>query len=121
MRRKDDELIPLEVAVLEAALALRKQGTAAFHGYSLAKAIKTAANSRLLTAHGTLYRALHRMERAGLIEGFWEEPDDAAVEGRPRRRMYRLAALAEVALARARAQQRARGKLRRLKAEVGTP
>lgn len=121
MRRKDDQLIPLEVAVLEAAIALRKRGTTAFHGYSLAKAIKTAADSRLLTAHGTLYRALHRMEHAGLIEGFWEEPSEAAVEGRPRRRLYRLAALAEVALARERARRRAGRRLARLEEGLGTP
>lgn len=120
MRRKDDQLIPLEVAVLEAAIALRKRGTTAFHGYSLAKAIRTAADSRLLTAHGTLYRALHRMEHAGLIEGFWEEANEAAVEGRPRRRLYRLAALAEVALARERARRRAGRRVPRLEEDLGT-
>ena len=36
MRRKAGHLIPIEVAILEAALALDKQGTRAFHGYALA-------------------------------------------------------------------------------------
>lgn len=120
MRRKADQLIPLEVSVLEAAVALERRGTMAFHGYSLAKVIKTASDSRMLTAHGTLYRALHRLERAGLIEGFWEDPAEAAKEGRPRRRLYRVTALSEVALTRARAQQRAGGKLPRLKEGLGT-
>lgn len=121
MRRKADELIPFEISVLEAAVGLQRRGITAFHGYSLAKAIKTASDSRMLTAHGTLYRALHRLERAGLIEGFWEDPAEAEREGRPRRRLYRLAAVAAVALSRARAQQRASGKLRSLKETPGTP
>lgn len=120
MRRKADELIPFEVTVLEAGVTLKRRGTMAFHGYSLAKAIKTATDSRMLTAHGTLYRALHRLERAGFIEGFWEDPREAEREGRPRRRLYRLTALSEVALSRARAEQRARAKLRSLKEGLGT-
>ena len=120
MRRKTDHLIPLEVSVLEAAVALHKRGTTAFHGYSLAKVIKTKTDRRMLTAYGTLYRALHRLERAGIIEGFWENPVEAEKENRPRRRLYRLTALAETALARARAQQRSGGKLRALKEGLGT-
>lgn len=115
MRRRPDELIPLELAILEAAVALRGRGTTAFHGYSLAKVMKTASDRRTLTAHGTLYRALHRLERARMIEAYWEDPRDAEREARPRRRMYRLAALAEVALRRARAARTSGGKLRSLK------
>jgi DNA-binding PadR family transcriptional regulator len=114
VRRRADALIPLEVSILEAAVALHKRGTTAFHGYAIAKVVKTQADRRLLTAYGTLYRALHRLEHAGLIESFWEDPAEAEVEGRPRRRLYRLRAAAEVALARARAQQRASGRLRAL-------
>ena len=106
MRRKPGELIPIEVAVLEAAIALQRQGVGAFHGYALAKEIKTASDSRLLTAHGTLYRALHRLHRAGLIEAYWEDPSEAERERRPRRRMYRLTTLAIPALNRARARRR---------------
>lgn len=120
MRRKTDQLIPFEVSVLEAAIELRNRGTMAFHGYALAKAIKTTSDSRMLTAHGTLYRALHRLERTALIEGFWEDPGEAVREGRPRRRLYRLTALAEVALARARSHQRPDGKLRSLKEVLET-
>jgi DNA-binding PadR family transcriptional regulator len=121
MRRRADQLIPFEITVLEAGVTLKRRGTSAFHGYSLAKAIKTSTDSRLLTAHGTLYRALHRLERAGLIEGFWEDPGEAEREARPRRRLYRLTALSEAALSRARAEQRARARLRALKEGLGTP
>ena len=114
MRRKADQLIPLEISVLEAAIALQRSGIRAFHGYSLARVMQTSSDSRMLTAHGTLYRALQRLERAGLLAAFWEDADEAVAEGRPRRRLYRLTALAEVALSRARAQQRSGARLRSL-------
>ena len=44
--------------------------------------------SRALTAHGTLYKALGRLEERGLLTSAWE--DAAAAEGRPRRRLYEL-------------------------------
>jgi len=44
--------------------------------------------SRSLTAHGTLYKALGRLEEFGLLTSRWE--DAAAAEGRPRRRLYEL-------------------------------
>lgn len=121
MRRRPDELIPLELSILEAAVALQRRGIMAFHGYSLAKVMKTASDRRMLTAHGTLYRALHRLERARLFEAFWEDPTEAERESRPRRRMYRLGALAAVALSRARAQRRASGKLRSLAEGLEAP
>jgi PadR family transcriptional regulator, regulatory protein PadR len=37
----------------------------------------------------TIYAALTRMERAGMLEARWEDIDPAEV-GRPRRRLYRL-------------------------------
>ncbi len=121
MRRKPGELIPLELEILEAAVALQRDGILAFHGYSLAKDMKTNSDRRMLTAHGTLYRALHRLERADFIEGFWEEPGEAEQESRPRRRLYRLTALAAVALNRARALQRASGELPSLEGGVEVP
>jgi PadR family transcriptional regulator PadR len=115
MRRKPGELVPLEIEILEAATALERDGIMAFHGYSLAKSMRAGSDHRMLTAHGTLYRALHRLERAKLLEAFWEAPDEAEQEGRPRRRRYRLTALAAVALNRARARGRSSEDLRSLK------
>ena len=115
MRRKADQLIPIEVSILEAAIALDKQGAKAFHGYALAKLLKTETKRRRLMAYGTLYRALHRLERAGLVESLWEDPARSEREGRPRRRLYRVTALAQIALARARAAQRSGGKIDALK------
>ena len=39
---------------------------------------------------GTVYTTLRRLERRGLVEGRWEEPEVAEKEGRPRRRYYEL-------------------------------
>ena len=99
MRRKPGTLLPLEVDILEAGLELRRTGGARFHGFQLAKTIADHAGPRPLTAHGTLYKALQRLEEAGLLESQWEDPNIAATEGRPRRRLYEVSGAGERALA----------------------
>jgi PadR family transcriptional regulator, regulatory protein PadR len=39
---------------------------------------------------GTIYPIIARLERAGWLEGEWEDPSRHVTEGRPRRRYYRL-------------------------------
>ena len=95
--------MPLEVAALEAGLELRSRGTEEFHGFLLAKHMGDAAGAKRLTAHGTLYRSLARLERSSLLESRWEDPQIAADEGRPLRRLYRVTREGEEALARAHA------------------
>jgi DNA-binding PadR family transcriptional regulator len=87
-RRKPGTLVPLEAEILEAALAMRRSGHATFHGFGIAHAMREQRGSRSLTAHGTLYKALGRLEGFGLLASRWE--DAAAAEGRPRRRLYEL-------------------------------
>ena len=41
---------------------------------------------------GTVYPALGRLERDGLVKSAWEEEQEAHSEGRPARRYYRLTA-----------------------------
>ena len=94
-------MLPLEVAILAAGVDLVGDE---FHGYAIASTIQEQQGARRLTAHGTLYRALARMEAGGLLTSRWEDPDIAASEGRPRRRLYRVTGLGEAALTRARAQ-----------------
>ena len=106
MRRKAGTLIPLEISVLEAGIAVAAQGAPYFHGFLIAKEMKEREDARLLTAHGTLYKALDRMQQAGLLESEWEDPLVAAQEGRPRRRLYRVTAVGETALAGVRAPMR---------------
>jgi len=90
MRRKPGTLVPLEQALCLAAAALRRRGLETFHGFSIAKEIQDAGDTRLLTAYGTLYRALGRLEQMGLVTSVWEDAQLAADEGRPRRRLYSI-------------------------------
>lgn len=92
--------MPLEATILEAALRLRRNGEPGFHGFGIAKAIAEGEEAGALTAHGTLYKALGRMEAAGLLTSDWEDADIAAAEGRPRRRCYQVTGAAVDALAR---------------------
>jgi PadR family transcriptional regulator, regulatory protein PadR len=87
-RRKPGTLLPLETEILEVALAMLRSGQATFHGFGLAQDMREQTGSRSLTGHGTLYKALSRLEEFGLLTSRWE--DAAAPEGRPRRRLYEL-------------------------------
>ena len=88
-RRKPGTLLPLETEILEVALSMSPAGRATFHGFGLAQRMREQSGSRALTAHGTLYKALSRLEQFGLLASRWED-DAAAAEGRPRRRLYEL-------------------------------
>jgi DNA-binding PadR family transcriptional regulator len=107
MRRKAGALVPLEIDILAASAELRRSGQEEAHGYQLAKVVQDVRNARRLTAYGTLYKALSRLEREGLLASRWEDPQAAADQGRPRRRFYRLTFDGEGALAEARAAQTA--------------
>ena len=87
-RRKPGTLLPLEAEILETALSMLDSERASFHGFGLAHAMREQAGSRSLTGHGTLYKALGRLEQFGMLTSRWE--DAAAAEGRPRRRLYEL-------------------------------
>lgn len=101
MRRKANTLLPIEVSILAAGIELLRRGQQEFHGFAVAREIKEQEGARLLTAHDTLYKALDRMERSGLLTSRWEDPLLAAVESRPRRRLYRVTPEGELALQKA--------------------
>jgi DNA-binding PadR family transcriptional regulator len=86
-RRRLGTLIPIESEILELALSKRGSGEPTFHGFGLAQTMREARGSRSLTAHGTLYKALSRLEEFGLLASHW---DESAMDGRPRRRLYEL-------------------------------
>jgi len=102
VRRKAGSLVPLELAICTAALALRERGVDQFHGYLIAKELKDASEAKLLTAYGTLYRALGRLEQMGLMASAWEDPQIPADANRPRRRLYAITPDGQTAVANAR-------------------
>ena len=67
MNRSKGRLIPIEVAILSAALGLRQQGTDEFHGFSIGKTLEEAGATRSIIGHGTLYKALNRLELRGYL------------------------------------------------------
>lgn len=98
MRRKKGTVLPLEVAILSAAVDFATASTR-FHGFLLAKHLRDVDGAKLLTAHGTLYKALYRMENAGWLVSDWEDPTAGEAEGRPRRRLYEVTSAGRAALA----------------------
>ena len=54
------------------------------HGYAIAEKLRARSDGTFDLPEGTLYPALHRLERAGLLTSRWSE-----VNGR-RRRVYQL-------------------------------
>jgi DNA-binding PadR family transcriptional regulator len=102
VRRKTGTLLPIELSVLDAGLDMQSRGQAEFHGYALAREMADRERARRLTGHGTLYRALDRLERLGFLECWTENPNIAATAGRPIRVLYRVSAQGERALAEAR-------------------
>jgi transcriptional regulator len=54
------------------------------HGYGVVSELKRRSGGELEMAEGTLYPALHRLERAGLLDSAWDE------QATRRRRVYRL-------------------------------
>lgn len=103
MRRKPGTLIPIERSLLAAAVAFRVAGQDEFHGYAIARSMQGEDGRRPLTGYGTLYRALERLENAGLLQSRWEDPELAFEEDRPRRRLYSITALGQQAAAQAEA------------------
>ncbi len=108
MRRKPGALIPLEMAICTCAAQLQREGESEFHGYELAKRLADDQQRKNLTAYGTLYRALGRLEEMGMVKSQREDPKIAARENRPGRRLYRLTAAGEAIAREARSAELAR-------------
>jgi transcriptional regulator len=81
------------------------------HGYAIAETLRARSDGAFDLPEGTLYPALHRLERAGLLSSRWSE-----VNGR-RRRVYQLTARGQRMLVRQ--QDEWRGFARAVHAVVG--
>jgi len=101
VRRRKGALVALEVEILGAALTLASRDDPEFHGFGIAKMLQSDGDARRLTGHGTLYKALARLEEAGLLVSRWEDANLAAADGRPRRRLYRITTAGRAAYAEA--------------------
>ncbi|HEX4144047.1 MAG TPA: helix-turn-helix transcriptional regulator [Pirellulales bacterium] len=79
-------------------LAALERGTA--HGWDIWRSLEAAGGGALALKEGSLYPALYRLERQGLVAARWET---ATVDRPgPRRRVYRLTAKGRRRLAAAR-------------------
>ena len=63
-------------------LAALNQGPA--HGYAIAETLRRQSGGTFDLPEGTIYPALHRLERAGLLTSRWSESDAR------RRRVYQV-------------------------------
>ncbi len=92
------------------ALVLRVVATGHRYGFDVMEACGLPS--------GTVYPALRRLEKAGLLKSRWESRAEAHAHGRPRRRTYKLTPEGDAAL------PEADGKLaevRRLLGELSGP
>ncbi len=70
------------------------------HGYRIIESLRERSGAVLDLGEGTVYPALHRLERAGWLTSSWSD-----VDGR-KRRTYRLTALGKGEMARQRSEWR---------------
>ncbi|MBM7843647.1 MULTISPECIES: PadR family transcriptional regulator [Herpetosiphon] len=78
-------------------MALIEQGP--MYGYLIAKEIRSLTDDVIDLKEGSLYPALHRLEKEGMIEGFWQRREDGVD-----RRYYRITAAGQAVLDERRAQ-----------------
>jgi len=71
------------------------------HGYELSRRLTERSGGAFVVPEGSLYPALHRLERGGLVVSSWSSGD-----GR-RRRVYRMTAAGRRAMAESRREWRA--------------
>lgn len=57
-------------------LLLKTIAPGALHGYGIAQRLQLTSKDVLQVQQGSLYPALHRLERKGLIEAEWRESDN---------------------------------------------
>jgi PadR family transcriptional regulator PadR len=101
-RRRPGVLLPIEESILQIGLRRMRDSEPEFYGFAVATELDD--DGRRLTAHGTLYKVLDRLERDGLLTSRWEDAEEVDVS-RPRRRLYQVSDKASFALQRSRALQ----------------
>jgi PadR family transcriptional regulator, regulatory protein PadR len=74
------------------ALILATVAVEPAHGYVILQQLKSRSGGAFALAEGTIYPALHRLERDGLLASDW------STEGGRRRRVYRLTRTGQASL-----------------------
>src|SRR4051794_15386658 len=100
-RRAKGVLLPIEEAILSIGLTRQRRGDPKFHGFAVARELADRDGAARLLGHGTLYKALDRLERDGLLVSEWEDLPEPGP--RPRRRLYEVTGEAAAALTASRA------------------
>ena len=86
MARKQNEKLDLLQGTLD-MMVLRTLSAGRANGYEIARSIERLSDDVLAVDHGSLYPALHRLEKGGLVAAKWEmSPTNR------RARYYRLTA-----------------------------
>ena len=86
MAKKQESKLDLLQGTLD-MMVMRTLLAGPANGYEIAKAIERSSDDVLQVDHGSLYPALHRLEKSGLLAGKWE------ISSTNRRaRFYRLTA-----------------------------
>jgi transcriptional regulator len=93
MRKQKDEPIDMLQGTLD-LLILRTLLFGPIHGHAIAKSIERTSQDVLRVDHGSLYPALQRLERRGLVNAKW-----GTSENNRRARFYRLTAASRRMLA----------------------
>ena len=79
-------------------LLLSVLAVAPAHGYAVIAGLRERSGGAFDLPEGTVYPALHRLERDGLLESVWQHGDGGGAGGR-RRKVYRLTTAGTAALA----------------------
>jgi len=71
MPKKQDVKLDLLQGTLD-MMVMQTLRAGAANGYEIAKAIERMSDDVLAVDHGSLYPALHRLEKSGVVAGKWE-------------------------------------------------
>ena len=71
MGKRDNELLPGTLELMVLKVVARR----ADHGYGIARDIKKRSQEVLQVEEGTLYPALHRLEKKGMLTARWEKSE----------------------------------------------
>ena len=93
MAGKDESRIELLQGTLD-MLVLQALRWGSQHGYGIAQAIRSGSSEVLQVETGSLYPALHRLEKRGWIRSEWKE-----TENKQRAKFYQLTAAGKKHLA----------------------